>query len=101
MLRYHVLYHVEQLALAGRFQFCFQFVSCIEMVFDGALVTAGYEDHFRDACGYRLFDRILDQRFVNDRQHFFRLRLGGWQKTAAETSNGENCFSDFFHGSSQ
>ncbi|MNT61810.1 hypothetical protein D3C72_1994770 [compost metagenome] len=60
------MHHLEQLALAGRFQFRLEFIGRIEMVFDGALVAARDKDHFRDACRHGFFHRVLDQRLVND-----------------------------------
>src|SRR5262249_17497419 len=45
-----------------------------------------------------LVDHILDERLVDDGQHFLRHRLGGGQDTGAETGDGEDGFADF-HGS--
>jgi hypothetical protein len=41
------------------------------MIFYGGFSTASYEYKLRDAgfCGF--FDRVLDKRFIHDRQHFF------------------------------
>ncbi|MNY74992.1 hypothetical protein D3C86_2141580 [compost metagenome] len=60
-----------------RFQLGFQFIGLVEVVFDGALVAAGDEDHVGDAGRDGLLHRVLDQRLVDDGQHFLRLRLGG------------------------
>jgi hypothetical protein len=43
----------------------------------------------------RLLDTVLNDRFIDDGQHFFRLRLGGGQKAGTESRGGENCFTDF------
>ena len=63
------------------------------------LVAAGDEDEMLDAGLARLVDDILDDRPVDDRQHFLGDRLGGRQEARAETGNRENCFADFFHDS--
>ena len=44
--------------------------------------------------GDRFFDAVLDDRLVDERQHFFRLRLGGRQEPGAETGGGEDGFAD-------
>ena len=60
------------------------------MVLDDALVAAGDEDEMLDAGLARLVDRVLDQRPVDDRQHFLGHRLGGRQEAGAETGNGKH-----------
>jgi len=42
-----------------------------------------------------LFDAVLNDRLVDDRQHLFGLRLGGGQESGTETSGGENGLADF------
>ena len=76
-------HHVQQLLLAGVLQRYLQLEGHVEMVFDGALVAAGDEDHLAHAGLVGFFHRVLDQRLVDDGQHLFRLRLGGWQEAAA------------------
>src|SRR5699024_2939225 len=41
---------------------------------------------------HRFVHRILDQRTIQHRQHFLGHRLGGRQKTRAQTGHGENNF---------
>ena len=77
-------------------KFCFELIGFVKVIFNGALVAAGDEDHFGDAGSDRFFDRVLDQRLVDDGQHFFRACFGGGQKTRAQSGNGENGFTDFF-----
>ena len=67
------------------------------MVLDGALGAAGDEDHVGDAGGDRLFDRILDQRLVDDRQHFLGAGLGRRQETRSQAGDRKYGFGDFFH----
>ena len=70
----------------------------VEMVLDHALVAAGDEDEMLDAGLARLVDDVLDQRPVDDRQHFLRHGLGGGQEAGAEPGDRENGFADRFHG---
>ena len=48
--------------------------------------------------GDRFFDAVLDDRLVDQRQHFLGLRLGGGQEAGAETGGGEDGFADGRHG---
>ena len=83
--------------LAARRQRGVEFVHPVEMIFDHTLVAAGDEDEMLDAGFPRLVDHILDQRLVDDGQHFLRHRLGGGQDAGAEAGDRKNGFADF-HG---
>jgi hypothetical protein len=83
--------------LAAMLEFALQFVGLVEVVLDGALGTAGDEDHVGDAGGHRLLDRILDQRLVHDGHHFLRAGLGCRQETGAQAGDGKHRFGDFLH----
>ena len=56
----------------------------IEMILDRVLGAARDEIELLDAGSLGLFDRVLDQRLVDNRQHLLRHRLGRRQKTGAE-----------------
>jgi hypothetical protein len=73
-------------------KFGLQLVGGVEVVFDGTLVAASDEDHLADSSGVGFFDRVLDQRFVDHRQHFFGAGLGGWQETCAQPGDREDRF---------
>src|SRR3546814_6890355 len=60
------------------------------MVLDRGLAAAGDEDQLLDPGVARLVDRILDERLVDDRQHFLRHRLGGRQEPGPEATDGED-----------
>ena len=83
------------LALAG--EFGFEFRRRIKMVFDRALVPARDEDEIGDACGDGFLNGILDEGFVDHRQHFLGHGLGGWQKTGAQPGDWEHCFANGAH----
>ena len=93
VLRNHVAHEFEQLALAARLEFRFQFVGLVEVILDRPLGTAGDEDHVGDAGRHRFLDRILDQRLVDDRQHFLGTGLGRRQEAGAHAGDRKDCFS--------
>ena len=64
------------------------------MILDRALAAAGDEDHLLDPGLARLVDRILDQRPVDHRQHFFRHRFSGRKKTCTKSCYRENGFAN-------
>ena len=66
----------------------------VEMVLDDALVAARDEDEMLDAGRARLVDDVLDDRPVDDGQHFLRHRLGGGQEARAEAGDGKYGFAD-------
>ena len=69
------------------------------MVLDHALVAAGDENELLDARGARLVDDVLQDRPVDDRQHFLRDRLGRGQKAGAQTRDGKHGFANrLVHG---
>ena len=84
--------------LAARGQRGVEFEHPVEMILDHALVAAGDKDKMLDAGFLGLIHHILDQRPVDDGQHFLRHRLGGGQDAGAEAGDGEDGFADFHGG---
>ena len=61
-------------------------------------VPPGHNDDLVTARGQRLFHSILDDRLVHQREHLFRLGLGGRQKTRAQSGSRKNSFTNpHFH----
>ncbi len=85
------------LLVAARGQRGVEFEHLVEMILDHALVAPGDEDEVLDAGLPGLVVHVLDQRLVDDGQHFLRHRLGGGQDAGAETGDREDGFADF-HG---
>jgi len=96
--RLDAAHQFQQLVLAARFELCLDLVRLVEMVFNGALAAARYEDHLGDAGRYRLFHCILDQWLVDDGQHLLGACLGGRQEPCPETCHGKHGFGNFQHG---
>ena len=67
----------QKLGLVALFQLMLKLIGFVEMVGNAALVAASDKNHFGDAGVYSLFNGILDQGFIDDRQHLFGIRLGG------------------------
>src|SRR6478735_4993212 len=84
----------EQLALPVALEVFFQLNGAIEMVFDGALASAGDDDNVFDAGGDRLFHRILNERLVHQGKHFLGRRLSRWKKPRPEARGGKNGFTN-------
>lgn len=66
-----------------------------------ARCCGGDEDHFGDAGRHGFFNGVLDQRLVDDRQHFLRARLGGREEPGAKTGYWKYRFCNFQHMRSQ
>ena len=81
-----------RLGLAAFAQGGFQFVGDVEMFDQRGLAAAGDHAELLDAGGARFFDRILDQRLVDDGQHFLGRRLGGGQEAGAQAGDGKDGF---------
>ncbi len=62
---------VQDLALAAALEIFFEFQRTIEMIFNRALPAAGDDDNVFDPGRDRFFHDILNQRFVDQRQHLF------------------------------
>jgi hypothetical protein len=67
------------------------------MVLDDVLVSPCDKDEVLDAGLSGLVDNVLDERPVNDRQHFLRHCLGGREKSGAEACDREDGLADRFH----
>ena len=56
------------------------------------LARRGDDNSIVDLIGVeRLLNDVLDDRFVEHRQHLFRRALGARQKTRAKTGGGDDC----------
>ena len=53
------------------------------MVFNRTFAATGNENHFSNAGGNCLFNRILNQRLINHIQHFLGASFSSRQETSA------------------
>jgi hypothetical protein len=67
------------------------------VILDRVLPAAGDDDDVGEAGRHRLLDHVLDDRLVHERQHLFRLRLGGGKEARAEARGGEDGLADASH----
>src|SRR3546814_19069321 len=69
---------------------CSSDLGVIEMILDQAFAAAGHEDELFDARLARLVDGILDERPVDDRQHFLWHGFGRRKEPGPKAANGEH-----------
>ena len=79
----HGFDNIQRLVLALCGEGGFQLEGVVEMIFDGGLVAACYENEFLDAGLGGFLHSVLDQRFIDDGQHFLGHGLGGRQEAGA------------------
>ncbi len=71
MAGFDALHQVEQCLLAACLQLRLNLIGLIEVILDSALATARDKDHFGHTRCDGFFDSVLDQWFIDDRQHLF------------------------------
>ena len=67
------------------------------MVFNGPLAVARDDEDFFDTALQGFFDDVLDDRFVDNGNHFLRDGLGDRQKARPITGRGDNGFTNGLH----
>src|SRR5207245_11533030 len=88
---------LQQLGLVAKRELVLQLVGLVEMILDRALVASRDEDHVGDAGSRRFFDRVLDERLVDDWQHLLRARLRRRKKAGAHPRYREHGLRYFAH----
>src|SRR5277367_3188607 len=84
----------EQIRLAPLAQGRFELEGAVEMILDRTFRPARDKKELLDTRCLRLLDRVMDQRFVDDRQHFLGHRLGCREKPGPEPGDREDSFAD-------
>src|SRR5687768_12821694 len=84
----------QHLDVALRFEQVLELVRMVEVVLDRPLLAAGDDDDLLDAGADRFLDAVLDDRFIDKRQHLLWLRLGSGQKPCPPTRGRKDSFSD-------
>ena len=90
--RSHSARNGEQFVLAAAFQGGIQLKAEVEVVFHRTFAAAGDDDDVLDAGSNGLFNAILDDGLVDQRQHLFRNDFGGRQKARAKAARRKNRF---------
>ena len=67
----------------------------IEVILNRAFVPAGDDDDIGDPALHELLNDVLDDGFIDYRQHFLGHRLGLREKPGTEPSGGNHCFMNF------
>jgi hypothetical protein len=84
----------EVFRFAARCERRFELELIIEVILDHALVAAGDENEMLDAGGSRFVDDMLQNRPVDDRQHFLRNGFGGGKESRSKSSDRKYGFSN-------
>ena len=95
--RHDIAHHREHLVLAARAELGLDFERHVEVILDRAFAAARDEHQLGNAGGDRLFNRILDQRLVDDRQHFLGARLGCRQEPRPQSRHRKYRFGNSAH----
>ncbi len=85
---------VKLIPFTARFEERFELDRDVEVIFNRVLAASRDEDDVADARGNRLLDAVLDDRLVDERQHFLRLGLGRRQESGAEAGNRKDGFAN-------
>ena len=88
---------LEKLILTLLFKLTFKFSIKVKMILNGTLVATGHKNHLGYAGSCSFSYGILNQRHVNNREHFLRHSLSGRKETRTHTINRENNFANGFH----
>src|SRR5260370_14713341 len=81
---------LEELFLAGLAQKGHQLGVDVKMVFDRGLARSGNEEQTADARQGQLLHDVFPHRLTADRQHVFRLTLGGRQEPRPKACYGDH-----------
>ena len=87
--------HAKQVGFLSLLEHFFQLVADIEVIFDRSLAAARDDDDLVATGSQRLFYAILNDWFINDRQHFFWLGFGRRQEARAQTCCRKHRLADF------
>jgi hypothetical protein len=84
----------EEILLPACFEKGFELDRDIEMVFNRVLAAARDQDDVVDTGGHGLLDTVLNDWFVDERQHLFGLRLRRREEAGSKAGYRENRFAN-------
>ena len=85
----------QELCFAAALEIFFQFDGAVEVIFDCAFAPSCDDDNVFDPGGDRFFYRILNQRLVDERQHFFGRSFRRRKEASAKACGWNHGFADF------
>ena len=87
-----VLYCIKQSLFILQREHLFKLVVSIKVVFYSLFARPCYQHNLTEAGAHRLFNDVLNNRFINHWQHLFWNRLGGGEYACTEAGNRDNHF---------
>ena len=94
LIMFEIVDLLQEIELAALLEKTFELDVDVEMILDRVFTAAGDDDDVVDAGQHCLFDPVLDDRLVDQREHFLWLRFSGGQKSGAETGSREDNFAN-------
>ncbi len=77
---------------AAFFELGFEFEAAVEVFFNGTFAASDDDDDVGNAGLYGFGDDVLDDRGVDDGQHFLGLCFGGGEEAGSESGGGNDGF---------
>jgi len=77
-----------------------ELVRDVEMILERTLAASGHEDDLLDPRLERFLDGILDQRLVDDGEHFLRHGFGGRKEARTQSGNWKHGLAQRLYGHS-
>ena len=87
----------EELLLLRGLEPAFKLEGAVEMILNRIFPIAGDDQDLVDSGGRRLFDDILNHRFVDKRNQLFRHGLGEREEARAESGGGNDGLANLLH----
>ena len=81
---------LQEIFLAGVLEGLLQLERNVKMIFNGPLSTAGNNNDLLDSGSHRLLDDILNQRFVDQREHLFGRGFGHRKEAGSQTGGRDD-----------
>src|SRR5207245_11479872 len=87
---------IQEVGFAALTQGGFELDGAVEMIVDRALPPARDQEELLDPVCLGLLDGVMNERLVDDRQHFLWHRLGCRKKSGPQSCDREDSFANSF-----
>ncbi len=84
----------QQISFSFRFEFILQFLRAVKMICNSVFPRCCHKNHICYACPGSFFHGILNQGFIDNRNHFLWNSFCSRKETGAHPANRENRFTD-------